>query len=56
VGTAGGKDVLVLTEKDIRQYVALLRRRYYSENTIRRRITALRKLSRSFVGCGQRSL
>ena len=38
------KDVLALTEKDIRQYVALLRRRKYSESTIRRRVTAMRKL------------
>ncbi|MFD9684021.1 site-specific integrase [Rhodococcus sp. NPDC059969] len=38
------KDPLDLTEKEIRQYVALLRRRRYNENTIRRRITALRKL------------
>jgi site-specific recombinase XerD len=38
------KDVLNLTEKDVRQYVALLRRRKYSANTIRRRMTALRKL------------
>jgi site-specific recombinase XerD len=32
-----GKDVLALSEKDLRQYVALLRRRKYSESTIRRR-------------------
>lgn len=32
-----GKDVLGLTEKDLKQYVALLRRRKYSESTIRRR-------------------
>lgn len=38
------KDVLALTVKDIRQYVALLRRRMYSESTIRRRVTAMRKL------------
>ena len=38
------KDVLALTETDVRQYVALLRRRHYSESTIRRRVTALRKL------------
>lgn len=38
------KDVLALTVQDIRQYVALLRRRKYSESTIRRRITAMRKL------------
>ncbi|WP_414684842.1 site-specific integrase [Mycobacterium sp.] len=39
-----GKDVLALRESDVRQYVSLLRRRKYSENTIRRRVTALRKL------------
>ncbi|WP_407334684.1 site-specific integrase [Dietzia kunjamensis] len=38
------KDVLALTVQDLRQYVALLRRRKYSESTIRRRITAMRKL------------
>ena len=38
------KDVLNLTEQDIKQYVALLRRRKYSESTIRRRKTALRLL------------
>jgi len=40
--SARDKDVLALTEADIRQYVALLRRRKYSESTIRRRKTALR--------------
>lgn len=34
------KDVLALTEEDIRRYCALLRRRKYSENTIRRRMVA----------------
>lgn len=38
------KDRLHLTEGDVRQYVSLLRRRKHSENTIRRHITALRKL------------
>lgn len=38
------KDVLALTEKDQKQYYALLRRRTYSEHTIRRRGTALRLL------------
>lgn len=38
------KDVLALSEKDVKQYVALLRRRKYSENTIRRRLVALRLL------------
>lgn len=42
---ARGKDVLLLTGKDIRQYCALLRRRKYSENTIRRRMVAWRKLT-----------
>lgn len=41
------KDVLALTEKEIRQYIALLRRRKYSESTVRRRVTALRKLYRA---------
>lgn len=36
------KDILNLSEKDIRRYLALLRRRGYSESTIRRRVTALR--------------
>ena len=39
-----GKDVLSLTQRDFSKYVALLRRRNYSENTIRRRITAARGL------------
>lgn len=39
------KDVLALTEKDKKQYVALLRRRQYSEHTIRRRLVALRLLA-----------
>jgi Phage integrase, N-terminal SAM-like domain len=39
-----GFDVLELSERQIRQYQTLLRRRRYSENTIRRRITALRRL------------
>lgn len=41
---ARDKDVLALTEKDKKQYVALLRRRGYSENTIRRRTVSLRLL------------
>lgn len=44
------KDPLELSEKDIRQYVALLRRRKYSESTVRRHITALRKLYRVTTG------
>lgn len=39
-----GKDVLELNEVDQKQYYALLRRRKYSESTIRRRGTALRLL------------
>lgn len=38
------KDVLALTAADVKQYVALLRRRKYSESTIRRRRTSLRLL------------
>ena len=41
---ARDKDVLALSERDIRQYCALLRRRKYSENTIRRRMVAWGKL------------
>jgi len=49
---ARGKEVLELSAKDIRQYVALLRRRKYSESTIRRRVTALRKLYDELVARG----
>lgn len=35
-------DFFELTEKDLKQYVALMRRRKYSEGTIRRRMTAWR--------------
>lgn len=38
------KDVLTLTDKDLRQYCSLLRRREYSENTIRRRMVTWRKM------------
>lgn len=38
------KDVLALTGRDLRQYRALLRRRKYSEATIRRRMVAWRKM------------
>jgi len=38
------KDVLNLSEKEQKQYIALLRRRGYSENTIRRRRTVMRLL------------
>lgn len=41
---ARDKDVLDLTDRDLRQYRALLRRRKYSENTIRRRMVAWRKM------------
>ena len=40
------KDVLALEDRDLRQYCALLRRRKYSENTIRRRMVAWRKLQK----------
>ncbi|OBF28278.1 hypothetical protein A5724_28095 [Mycobacterium sp. ACS1612] len=49
---ARGKDILKLSEKDLRQYVALLRRRKYSESTIRRRVTALRKFYGELVTRG----
>lgn len=39
-----GFDVLHLRAETVRQYVALQRRRHYSESTIRRRSTALRRL------------
>lgn len=38
-----GLNPFELTQGQVRQYVGLLRRRRYSENTIRRRITSLRK-------------
>lgn len=38
------KDVLNLSEKDVTQYCALLRRRKYSESTVRRRGVSLRLL------------
>lgn len=41
------KDILQLTEKDLTQYKALLRRRKYSENTIRRRMCSYKGLQRS---------
>lgn len=40
------KDPLHLTDKDLTQYIALHRRRHYSENTIRRRLVVIRKLQR----------
>ncbi|MBP1823065.1 site-specific integrase [Mycobacterium sp. OAE908] len=45
------KDVLDLSAKDVRQYVALLRRRKYSGSTIRR-VTALRKFYDELVARG----
>lgn len=42
---ARDEDVLALTERDIRQYCAPLRRKKYSENTIRRRMVAWGKLN-----------
>jgi hypothetical protein len=48
---ARDKDVLALTDKDVTQYCALLRRRNYSESTIRRRKTALRLLQRASSTC-----
>jgi site-specific recombinase XerD len=48
------KDVLELCVKDLRQYVALLRRRKYSESTIRRRVTALRKFYNELVARGMK--
>lgn len=38
------KDILNLTDKDKTQYIALLRRRKYSENTIRRKRVSLKLL------------
>ena len=43
---ARDRDVLALTERDEKQYYALLRRRGYAESTVRRRKTAMRLLSR----------
>lgn len=39
------KDILALTDRDLTQYRALLRRRKYSENTIRRRMVTWRKMA-----------
>lgn len=44
-----GFDIFTLTDKQFRQYQALLRRRRYSESTIRRRGTAWRGWRRSCV-------
>ena len=40
------KDILALTDRDLRQYRALLRRRKYSEATIRRRMAAWKKMEK----------
>ena len=42
-----GFDILELTEQQFRQYQALLRRRRYSESTIRRRRTSWHGLQRT---------
>ncbi len=47
---ARDKDVLALSEREKAQYVALLRRRKYSENTIRRRLISLRLLVTAATG------
>jgi Phage integrase, N-terminal SAM-like domain len=39
-----GFDIRDLSDKQLRQYAALLRRRHFSESTIRRRRTAYRRL------------
>jgi site-specific recombinase XerD len=51
---ARGLDVLALTEPEIRRYLTLLRRRKYSENTLRRRVTSLRALYDLMVSLGLR--
>jgi len=48
------KDILRLTEKDLRQYIGLHRRRKYSESTIRRRITVLRLFYDAAISAGVR--
>ena len=49
--TERGKDPLNLSDKDITQYIALLRRRKYSENTVRRRRVVIRKLRQRLKEC-----
>lgn len=49
---ARDKEVLALTDKDLRQYCALLRRRKYSENTVRRRMVAWRMMEKLGPSCG----
>jgi site-specific recombinase XerD len=51
---ARGLDALALTEPEIRRYLTLLRRRKYSENTLRRRVTSLRALYDLMVNLGLR--
>lgn len=48
--TERNKNPLTLSDKDITQYIALLRRRKYSENTIRRRKVVIRKLGQRTTG------
>jgi site-specific recombinase XerD len=47
------KDVLQLTDRDIRQYLTLLRRRKYSPNTLRRRVTSIRAFYKHAEECGE---
>jgi site-specific recombinase XerD len=51
---ARGLDVLALTEPEIRRYLTLLRRRKYSEHTLRRRVTSLRAFYDLTVNLGLR--
>lgn len=44
-----GLDIFQMTTKQFRQYQALLRRRKYSESTVRRRRTAWNGLSKSMT-------
>lgn len=48
------KDVLQLTSADITRYLALLKRRRYSPNTVRRRKTAFRGFYRLVVAAEDR--
>jgi hypothetical protein len=43
-----GKEVLGLTEPDLKQHAALLRRRRYSDSTIRRHLLVYRLFRRNF--------
>lgn len=51
-----GVDFFELTEAQLRQYQGLLRRRKYSEGTVRRRLTAWRGLRRITSSALRRSL